>query len=194
VKDLSLHLLDLLENSAKAGASLATLRFTWGDDLLRIRIEDDGPGFPACIGNDPSSPFSTTRTTRKVGLGLPLFREAAEQTGGEFRIGKSLLGGVLVEATFHMSHIDAKPLGNIGDTLLIAIRSWPNLNFAVSLCDGDEAAFDTRPIRAELGDIPLSEPEVLGFLRESLAAALAPLYAWAQGQIALLGDFRGAMH
>jgi hypothetical protein len=181
MKDLSLHLLDLLENSAKAGAGLVSLRFSWSNtDRLQIRIEDDGPGFPASLGGDPSDPFATTRTTRKVGLGLPLFREAAEQTGGEFRIGRSPLGGVLVEASFHMSHIDAKPIGEIEETLLLALRSWPTFEIAVYLRDETEAVFDTRPVRSELGDVPLTETEVIAFLGVALEEGLSPLRQWAE--------------
>ncbi len=179
VKDISLHLLDILENSAKAGASLVIVDFAWSHTVLALIIIDDGPGLPDWMRNDPVDPYHTTRTTRKVGLGLPFLNEAATQTGGSLKIIHPPEGGIRIEATFDMSHIDAKPLGDLADALLSAILSWPSLDLIVRIGGNAEPVLDTCIIKSELHDIPLTHQDVRKFIHDSLALGLEPLINWA---------------
>lgn len=176
MKDLSLHLLDLMENSANAGASQATLSLNWHDTVLTITLTDNGPGLPDAIKTDPANPFTTTRTTRPVGFGLNLFREAAEQTGGNLIIGKSDSGGVLLKGSFYMNHIDAKPLGDIIETILAAIAAWINLDLEINV--GQENILSTIQLKTELGAIELTQPEIRDFIFNALKNGFMPLTTW----------------
>ena len=137
-------------------------------DLLTIRIEDDGKGMSPEFLKRVTNPFSTTRTTRKVGLGLPLFKEACEITGGELAVESTLGVGTVVTATFGISSIDRIPLGNTGDTLSSLICSYPDRDFSIIFSNerGEEAGLDTADLRERLGDVPLSEPDVYVFVRD----------------------------
>ena len=179
MKDISLHLLDIFENSAKAGATLVSIGIRWHGTTLEIRISDNGPGFPDSVRNDPVNPYSTTRTERKVGLGLSLLEEAARQTGGHMILGKSELGGVLVESVFMLEHPDAKPVGDIAGVISTSIAAWPSLDWIVTAEGVTTEILDTRDIRKELDDIPLQEPEVLKFIERQIGEMLSPMGKWA---------------
>ena len=170
VRDISLHLLDILTNSVSAGAShmMIRIRTDQHKDLLTIRIEDDGKCMHPDFLKRVTDPFSTTRTTRKVGLGLSLFKEACEITGGNLAI-ESILGiGTTVTATMGISSIDRIPLGNTGETLSGLISSFPDRDFAIVFLNdqGEEEVLDTMDLRERLGDVPLSQPDVYVFVRD----------------------------
>jgi hypothetical protein len=177
MKDLSLHLLDILENPVRAGATAVVVAFDWEEGLLVLTIDDNGPGFPPEVSDDPTDPFRTTRTERPVGLGLPLLRDAAEQTGGSLLLARAPSGGVRVQARFDMRHIDAKPLGDLAGALVTALLSWPGVDLVVRV-QGEEV-LDTVAVRCELDGVPLHEPAVRQFLERILTEATAPLHAWA---------------
>jgi hypothetical protein len=178
VKDLSLHLLDILENSAKAGAERVSVGFDWADTQLCLTIDDDGPGLPEGIRENPTDPFRTTRTDRPVGLGLSLLRQAAEQSDGNIRIETEDQRGVHISATFNMAHIDAKPLGDLATALLTAVVAWPNLDVALAMGPRKQVVFDSRIVRDELGDVPLAHADVKSWLRRTLEDEFEPLHAW----------------
>ncbi len=177
MKDIALHLMDLFENSAKAGASLLALKMSLDDKLLSVKIEDNGPGFPKEVCDDPVNPYSTTRKERKVGLGLSLFDQAARQTGGGMFLGRSPLGGVLLEAKFNMNHPDAKSPGDIEGVIISSICAWHSLDFLISVsCDGESSEeIDTRQIKAELEGVPLQNPEVLKFISSLLEESFSKM-------------------
>ena len=180
MKDISLHILDIIENSVKAGAKQIALRFSWSGNMLSVMISDNGPGFPKSIKDDPSNPFKTTRTERKVGLGLSFLKEAAEESGGSFKVSEAAGGGVVVAADFNMNSIDAKPAGDISDLILTAIIAWPQTDFLVYAGkDGDEI-LSTVAIREEIEDGNLSRPELRTFILETLRKELSPLQDWAE--------------
>jgi len=170
LRDISLHLLDILTNSVSAGASHMIIRISadQNNDLLTIRIEDDGKGMHPDFLKIVTDPFSTTRTTRKVGLGLPLFKEACEITGGGLVIESTLGVGTTVTATMGISSIDRIPLGNTGETLSGLISSFPDRDFAIVFSNekGEEEGLDTMDLRERLGDVPLSQPDVYVFVRD----------------------------
>lgn len=185
-RELSQHLLDIFENSAKAGATLITLNIVedFAADRLMLEVRDNGSGMDAEMVRRVADPWVTTRTTRKVGLGIPFLKQAAEMCGGEFGIESERGVGTRTWATFQHSHIDRPPLGDLVGTVLCMIVGFPTLEVlfqhTVRATDGETREFklDTRELRAVLGeDLPLSDPEVLGFLRETLAEGEAHLRA-----------------
>ena len=186
MQDISLHLLDVLENSAKAGAKAVALDFSWSGARLRVQIADNGPGLPPEIATDPTDPYRTTRTERPVGLGLSLLRQSAEQSGGSIRVESEPGEGVTVTAEFGFDSVDAKPLGDLISVLLIAAVSWPDTDLRVTTqCESD--ILDMKTVKGELDGIPLSHPAVRTFVVEHLREGLAELMAWA-GQEFDMGD------
>lgn len=169
MEDLSLHLLDIVENSTRAGAKLIEIKLEENREkgLLEIVIRDDGPGMDIEMVDKVTDPFVTTRTTRRVGLGLPFFRQSAEEAGGCFTIRSEKGRGTEVRATFQLDHIDRKPVGDIGSTMISLILGNPKVDFVYeSNLDGKEVGFDTREMREELGgDLDLTDPAVLGLIK-----------------------------
>ena len=146
MEDLSLHILDIVENSIEAGAKEVGIhiREDIEDDLLEVIIEDDGRGMDAKAISQVRDPFYTTRKTRRVGLGLSLLEEAAREAGGNLSLRSEQGKGTRVTATFQHSHIDRKPLGDIARTLRTLIFSHPEIRFRFNhFCDGEEETFDT---------------------------------------------------
>lgn len=178
MRELSLNILDIAQNSITAGASLIIVRVTEDTvtDRLTIAVQDDGKGMTAEQVTRVMDPFYTTRTTRKVGMGLPLFRMAAQQTGGDVSIDSSPGGGTTVTATFGLSHIDRMPLGDMTDTIVTLIRLNPRLDFVyVQSADDRSFQLDTRELRGVLEDVPLDTPDVLNWISDYLKQGLASL-------------------
>ena len=175
MKELSLNILDIVENSTKAKAELVEIAISETDELLIIRITDNGTGMTEQTLLSVTDPFYTTRTTRKVGMGIPLFRFAAEQTGGGLTITSTHIDsdkenhGTTVVATFNKKHIDFTPLGDVISTLTTLIQGHPNVDFLFIHSYGERSvSLDTREIRAVLEDVPLDTFEVLIWIKENL--------------------------
>lgn len=169
--ELSLNVLDVAENSARAGASLISITVATDTNLdrLTITIEDNGCGMNKEELRRVTDPFFTSRTTRKVGLGVPLFKYAAECTGGSFCITSEEGHGTTVTAIFVLSHIDRMPLGDINSTIQTLITCHPDIAFVYRYSyNGREFTLDTRELREILGDISFEEPEVSAFITEYL--------------------------
>jgi hypothetical protein len=166
MRELSLHILDALENSLEAGATLIEL--TVAEDLaadwLTITIQDNGRGMSEDQVARIFDPFFTTRSTRHVGLGVPLFKAATERCNGDLTITSQLGVGTTLRATFQ--HSDRAPLGNITGTLLAVILSGSCDLHYVHRVDGREFAFSTKDIRSELEDVPLTHPAVRKWLQD----------------------------
>ncbi len=172
MKELSLNILDIAENSVHAGASLIELFLTEADNKLEILIRDNGCGMNEETVQRLSDPFFTTRTTRSIGLGIPLFKMAAEQTGGTLTIESTTdetSHGTEVCATFYTDHLDCAPIGDMITTLLTLIQGSEAIDFHFlhKSPDGD-VELDTRKLREVLGDVPLNLPDVLLWIRENL--------------------------
>ena len=153
MEDLSLHILDIVENSIRAKASRIEIEVVEdiGKDLLTIEIKDNGQGIDEETIKKVLDPFYTTRTTRKVGLGLPLLSQAAKESGGDVEIESKVGRGTRVKATFVYSHIDRKPLGNIETTLTTLIAGNPEVDFIYEhKKDELEYRLDTKEIRARI--------------------------------------------
>ncbi len=176
--ELALHALDILRNAVEAGATQVELTIIEDEpaDRLTLTISDNGRGMDDETIRRALNPFYTTRTTRHVGLGLPLFAAAAETAGGGLTIRSRPGAGTTVEATFQLSHPDRQPLGDIAATLLAFLLSdaAPELRYthrviASPVSDERDFAFDTAAIRAELDGLPLNHPLVARWLAEYLA-------------------------
>ena len=171
MKELSLNILDITENSVKAGATLTEISINESTDKLVICIKDNGCGMSEDVVRSVTDPFYTTRTTRKVGLGIPLFKLAAEQTGGKLEIVSRTNEnhGTVVTAHFNKNHLDFTPLGDVISSIITLIQGHPDKDFLFThKTDEKEVLLDTRDLRAVLEDVPLSTYEVLEWIRENL--------------------------
>ena len=175
MKELSLNILDIVENSTKAKAELVKVEICETEEQLSITITDDGTGMKPEVLNSVSNPFYTTRTTRRVGMGIPLFRFAAEQTGGTLTITSRHIDdfpddhGTVVKATFIKGHIDFTPLGDVISSVTTLIQGHPTVDFLFSHVFGERSVtLDTRELRAVLDDVPLDTFEVIIWIRDSL--------------------------
>ncbi|MCI8351469.1 MAG: ATP-binding protein [Oscillospiraceae bacterium] len=165
--ELSLNVLDVAQNSVKAGASLIQLGAVREGKWLTLTVEDNGCGMTEEQVAHVTDPFFTTRTTRKVGLGVPFFKMAAEMTGGDFSIASQVGVGTKTTAKFDTAHIDCIPLGDMCSTVVSLIQCNPDRDFVYRYeIDGRGFVLDTREMREELGDVPLDTPEVVEFIRE----------------------------
>ena len=169
--EISLNILDISENSVSAKATEIKIRVcvNMQRNRLTVQITDNGRGMDAEILKRVTDPFYTTRMTRKVGLGIPFFKQEAECTGGTFSIYSVPGKGTEIEAVFCTDSIDCMPLGNLNETIYSLIVMHPDIDFYYQY-QVNEAEFhlDTKEIREMLGDVPLHTPEVLSFLRAYL--------------------------
>lgn len=170
--EIALNILDVAENSVRAGADLIEICVTVNpdEDTLTVVIKDDGCGMTPEQTAKVQDPFFTTRTTRKVGLGVPFFKQAAESTGGTFQIESEEKKGTVVTAVFGLSHIDRMPLGDISSVIHTLIVFHEKIDFLYTYTYGTSSfTLDTREMREMLGEeIPFSEKEVSAFIREYL--------------------------
>ena len=177
--ELSLHVLDIIENAVEAGASRIQVRMEEDlkADLLTIEIVDNGRGMSKALVKEVLNPFYTTRKTRHVGLGLPLFLEAARRCDGDLIIQSELGKGTRVRATFLHSHVDRAPLGDIPSALLAALLSDHPVDLDYLHRVGDrDFQFDTAEIRRELADVPLTLPRIRNWLFQELREGEAGLH------------------
>ena len=177
MKELSLNILDIAKNSVKANASLIGISIDETDDVLSFKITDNGKGMTADFLSRVTDLFTTTRTTRKVGLGLPFLKMEAEMTGGSFSIkSKSETEykehGTEVFASFNKKSIDYIPLGDIIGTLCALVQGAENTDFIFNhKMPHGEVFLSTKEMRELLGDVPLGSPEVISWVREYLSEA-----------------------
>ena len=178
--ELALHILDIVENSVRAGATLVRIliREARSKDLFLMRITDNGAGMTPEEREKALDPFYTTKKVRRVGLGLPMLADAAQRTGGDMTLRSKPKTGTVVEATFGLTHIDRQPLGDLASTLIALIVGNPGSDFIYRHeVDGRTYLLDTRDIKKALEDVPLNHPEVTGFLREHITEGLKDIGA-----------------
>ncbi|MDP3011476.1 MAG: HAMP domain-containing sensor histidine kinase [Candidatus Hydromicrobium sp.] len=150
MEDLSLHILDIVENSIRAHAKKIEIKIIEEKkkDLLTIEIIDDGKGMDRKTLKNVLDPFFTTKNTRKVGLGLSLLAQSAEESGGSIEIESKPGQGTKVKATFGYSHIDRKPLGDVHESLKVLITANPDINFIYEYQKDDVGyRLDTKEIK-----------------------------------------------
>ena len=182
MRELSLNVMDVAQNSVRAEATVVRITVTESDkdDRLTIEIADNGCGMTQEQVQQVIDPFFTTRTTRKVGLGVPLFKLSAEQTGGSFDIQSEKGKGTTTTASYVKSHVDMTPLGDINSTVKILIQCNPDIDF-VYTCTTDNGSFtlDTRELREVLGDVSLDTPDVLEWIADYLEENTKSIYGGA---------------
>lgn len=178
MKELSLNILDITKNSTVAGAKNIGISLNTDDKgILTLTISDDGCGMKPEIVEKVTDPFTTSRTTRKVGLGLPFLKLAANQAGGDLTISSKHIDeypldhGTVIQATFDTNNIDFTPIGDIVETIILLIGGNPEIDFVFSdVSPTHEVGLDTKELREVLGDVSLGEYEVLewikGYLKE----------------------------
>ena len=175
MKELSLNILDIAENSVKAKATLTEIKIVEEGDKLILTIKDDGCGMTDEILKTVTNPFYTTRTTRKVGMGLPLLKLEAELTGGNLSISSKHISeypdehGTVVTAVFYKNHIDCTPLGDVVASITTLIQGHPDTDFLfIHKKEEREVLLDTRELRGVLGDVPLNTYDVIKWIEEYL--------------------------
>jgi hypothetical protein len=171
LRELSLHLIDLAENGIAAGADLIELKVSAlkSKNLLEITVADNGRGIPEELLERVVDPFFTTRTTRRVGLGLSLFKEAAARCDGEFHIRSGEGKGTEVSASFKLNHIDLAPIGDLAGSITCLIMGNPGVDFLyVHEIDGEKFSLDTRELKKELDEVPVNDPEVIKYIQNMI--------------------------
>lgn len=171
MKELALHLLDIAENGVTAQARNITIAVA--EDTLRNRlqlsVQDDGKGMDPETLARVVDPFVTSRTTRKVGLGIPLLKAAAEACNGELHIQSELGKGTRLDVDFELDHIDRMPLGDLSGTCLTLLVGYPNVHWVFKYAyNQEEFIFDDQTVKQELAGIPLSDPVIIGYLRDRM--------------------------
>lgn len=178
MKELSLHILDIAKNSVKAKASLVEIEIDEdiNNNILTIKIKDNGSGMSEDFLKDVKDPFKTTRTTRKVGMGIPLLTLATTQCGGNVEIESEVGVGTTLTATFQYNHIDRAPLGDIAETIKTLIFGSPDIDFLYTHKRCEKSyVLDTRQMREILQGVPLDTPDVLFWIEENVKDGLENL-------------------
>ncbi len=169
--DICAHLVDIVSNSAAAGAGNIHISISESrkEDLLILKVIDDGRGMnPETVGL-VMDPFFSTKKGHKVGLGVPLLKGTAETCGGAFSLTSEVGKGTSITASFKLTHPDLPPLGNLKDTFLTLTVSYPDLDFVFEyVTDNTNFILDTKDIRVQLDGIPINHPEVITFLGKYL--------------------------
>ena len=179
MRDLSLHILDLMQNSIRAQAKLVCLSVLLDEKgILSVIIEDDGTGMSEELLSRVTSPFATTRTTRKVGLGIPMMAENCRLAGGDLSIESTLGKGTKLTATLDTKSIDCLPLGDLPGTVTTLVTMNPDHPEFTLHCASPkgEMHFDTREIREALQGVALNEPEIAAWMQESLREEIEPIF------------------
>ena len=180
--ELSLNILDVAENSIAAGATLVEIRIEEDStrDTLEILIRDNGCGMSEETAKKAVDPFYTTRKTRKVGLGLPFLKMAAEMTGGRFSIESAVGSGTTVQALFGRSHIDRAPLGDMAGTITSLVMHKPDIDYIYTHSfDGASFTLDTREVRRVMDGVSIASPEVIAWISEFISDNQKEIYGGA---------------
>ncbi len=180
MKDLSSHIMDIVQNSIRAEATWIIIRLCEepATDLFSIEIQDNGCGMDEVTLAKVRNPFFTSRTVRKVGLGIPLLQQNAERTGGQLTITSQPGVGTTVKATFSHSHLDRPPLGDLAETLTLLIVANPNIRFSYEHTTAiGQYRFDTEEINAVLEGVPISHPDILPALQNMIRENLKDIQA-----------------
>lgn len=171
MKTIADHILDITENSISAGASRVEIKVYQSnkENYYQLIFIDNGKGMDKETVNRVIDPFYTSRTTRKVGMGIPLFKQNAEITGGSFVIQSKLGEGTLVQANFVLDSIDLIPQGDIADAIVFLSATTPKVEFEFEYTtDKANYVFDTIEVKKVLGGVPMSNPEIRQYLKEMI--------------------------
>ena len=179
MRELADNILDIAQNSISARASLVEIDITvdHSRDVVSLRFADDGCGMSAEMAQAVCDPFTTTRKTRKVGLGLPLLKMTAQATGGDFAIESEIGKGTTVTVSFGLSHIDPPPRGDVPGALFTLVLMNPQTDFLfIYDYDGKNFTFDTRMVKEAVAPIPLDTPEISALIKDCLYQEITELH------------------
>ena len=179
MRELSDNIMDIAQNSISAGAVLTEVhvKVSHADNLITFVFKDDGCGMSEELVKSVIEPFTTTRKTRKVGLGLPLLKQTAEMTGGAMGIQSTVGVGTTVTATFGLDHIDRPPMGDVAGAWFSLVVMNPEKDFLFTYdYDGQVFTFDTREIRETVAPIPLNQMEISAWIQECLQSEINELH------------------
>ena len=179
MRELADNIMDIAQNSIAAGASLTEVhvRVSHADDRITFVFRDDGCGMSEELVKAVTEPFTTTRKTRKVGLGLPLLQMTAMMTGGDLIIDSAVGVGTEVTATFGLGHIDRPPMGDVAGAWFSLVVMNPEKDFLFTYdYDGQVFTFDTREVRAAVAPIPLNQMEISAWIQECLQSEINELH------------------
>jgi hypothetical protein len=175
MNDLAMHILDIVQNSISAGAKNIWIEVlvSIARDLLSISVKDDGKGMTPEMVARVTDPYCTTRTTRKVGLGLPLLRQGAEQAGGSLSIDSTVGVGTTVKAEYCLSHIDRPPMGDLANAYVLLLGANPKINLILHyITDDNDFSISTRELDEALDGLPLNDPQVMKLIYEMVSSNL----------------------
>jgi anti-sigma regulatory factor (Ser/Thr protein kinase) len=178
LRELALHLLDIAENSvsAKADTVQIVVEEDHAADRLEIQVIDDGSGMTPEMAAKVTDPFVTSRTTRKVGLGIPLLKAAAEACNGGLSIQSEVGAGTCVRVWFQLSHIDRMPLGSLASTIQTLVVGSPEIHWIFQYRVNEQIfTFDDQPVKEALAGLPMCDPIALAYLRETLGTGIAKM-------------------
>ena len=179
MRELSDNIMDIAQNSISAGAALTEVhvKVSHADNLITFVFQDDGCSMSEELVQSVIEPFTTTRKTRKVGLGLPLLKQTAEMTGGTLDIRSTVGVGTTVTATFGLDHIDRPPMGDVAGAWFSLVVMNPEKEFLFTYdYDGQVFTFDTREVRAAVAPIPLNQMEISAWIQECLQSEINELH------------------
>jgi len=179
MNNLSMHILDIVQNSISANAKMIEIHINENlvKDVLDILIKDNGKGMDADFLAEVTDPYKTTRTTRKVGLGIPLLKHSAEQSNGYIKVYSEKEIGTTVQAIFKHDHIDRPPLGDIAGTITLLVSANPDVDFKYVHCvNNNKYEFDTREVKEILDDVCINDPKIRGVLKEMISENLHEIY------------------
>jgi hypothetical protein len=184
MKDLSLHLLDIAQNSIKAAATLIQIELEYRSGTLVFRITDNGCGMEPEILEKVTDPFTTTRTTRKVGMGLPLLKLSAEMTGGSLSIASEKGKGTIVQAEFNAGSIDRIPLGDMDETIKVLVQANPELDYEIYFRNEiRNYEFKTSEVKQMLNGVPIHNMEIIQWIGENIREGLKEVFGGVLNEI-----------
>ena len=179
MRELSDNIMDIAQNSISAGARLTEVhvKVSHADNMITFVFRDDGCGMSEELVKSVIEPFTTTRKTRKVGLGLPLLKQTAEMTGGALDIQSEVGVGTMVTATFGLDHIDRPPMGDVAGAWFSLVVMNPEKDFLFTYdYDGQVFTFDTREVRAAVDPIPLNQMEISAWIKDCISTEINELH------------------
>ena len=179
MKEIALHVMDIVQNSISAGATLIEINVNVRHDIdeMSVSVNDNGCGMSREQANKVISPFATSRTTRKVGLGIPFFKAGAEVCDGTFTLNSEPGAGTFIGVTYRISHIDRPPMGDMAETMVTLVACNESIDFVYDYTvDGNRFVFDTREIRKILGEeVPLNLPDITTWMKDYLYQGIEEL-------------------
>ena len=179
MRELADNIMDIAQNSISAGASLTEVHVTVShqEDRITFVFRDNGCGMSEEMVQTVMEPFTTSRKTRKVGLGLPLLKQTAEMTGGAMDIQSTVGVGTVVTATFGLGHIDRPPMGDVAGAWFSLVVMNPEKDFLFTYdYDGNVFTFDTREVREAVAPIPLNQMEISAWIKDCISTEIKELH------------------